>query len=130
MNKVARKIAEVMFGKQNLKNISKEMLSMNALVIFCKDSERAPSFSGTTINGFDFMFCNSTQTIQTDVGFCTANNPMQYMKDGKIYQNVGRTLKIEEELKDVEHIMILSPDKFGEKNDPNFKVKHLFQIPT
>ena len=120
-NKIDRMIAGYMFGESNLKNNSKEMLASNPLVLLCKDTEQESSFTGIDVKGFDFGFCNNTQTVQTDVGKCIGGYPDQVLINGKIHLQ-EKTNKIGAGLKDVEHIMIIQTDKFGTINEQSYKV--------
>ena len=116
-------MAATLFGNENLKSDSSQILAANVLTLFCKDTEIEPAFSGTNVRGFDFGFCNYTKTVQTDVGICSGSNPNLYMFNGNILQQ-DISKKIDDGLKDVEHIMILLVDKFGVKERSSFEVKH------
>ena len=94
----------------------------NPLVILCKNNKRQ-SFNGIEINEFSFKICNDTKTIQTDVGICVASNPRQILLDGSILkENKGE--KVNGGLKDIEHVAILTVDKFGDTKPLSFKVKY------
>ena len=110
-NDLERKFAELLFGKENLKNESNSRTAPNPLVLFCKDSDEE-EFSGTRIKGFEFNFCNSTEIVQTDVGVCIGSNTRQHVTNGKIVQKV-QSMKVDAGLKDVEHILVISVNEFG-----------------
>ena len=110
------------------------MSAPNLLALLCKDTKKELTFSGTNVMGFDFGFCNVTETVQTDVGVCIGSNSNQYVLDGKILQQ-DTSRPIDGGLKDVEHVMILLVDRFGDtdKEVKNSKVRktgmdHLLNI--
>ena len=114
-------MAATLFGNENLKNNSNQILASNVLTLLCKDTEIEQTFSGTNVRGFDFGFCNDSKTVQTDVGFCSGSNANMYVFERNIVQQDG-SKKISEGLKNVEHIMILLVDKFWDKEDSHFEV--------
>ena len=123
---IARGIAIELFGFENLKDDLDGILSPNALALLCKDSELELSFSGEFVNGFQFGFCNATKTVQTDVGVCIGSNTKQFLQNGNVIKH-EMNKKLNNGLKDIEHIMIISVDRFGEEFEKNFKVcKKLF----
>ena len=121
MNKLGRQMAANIFGMKNIKNESVEMLSQNALALLCKDSKRESSFAGLNVTGFKFGFCKSAQTVQTDVGVCIGANNNQILLEGNVLLK-EEPKKIKEGLKDVEHVMVIQVDKFGNLNGEDFKV--------
>ena len=121
VNELGRQMAANIFGMKNLKNDSVETLSQNALALLCKDSKRESSFAGLNVTGFKFGFCKRAHTVQTDVGVCIGANTNQILMDGKILQQEEPS-KVKEGLKDVEHVMVIQVDKFGNLNGEGFKV--------
>lgn len=117
------KIASDLFGNGNLIKNHSQSLSFNPLVLFCKDSKKQ-TFFGDKIDGFGFEFCAKAKPIQTDVGTCLASNPIQFVQNGKIHNTEKDPKKIRERLKFVEHLMVISVDKFSHINNPDFKVSH------
>ena len=115
-------MAENVFGRKSLMNALIEMLAPSVLALLCKDSELESSFTGINLTGFDFGFCNSTRTVQTDVGVCIASNPRQISKNGEVLLQ-EESKKMGGGLKDIEHVMIIQVDKFGYFNqEESYKV--------
>ena len=91
-------------------------MAPNLLALLCKDTKKELTFSGTNVMGFDFGFCNVTEAVQTDVGICIGTNSEQYVLDGNIMQHDTSKL-IDGGLKDVEHLVILLVDRFGDEDN-------------
>ena len=62
-------------------------------------------------------FCNKTNSIQTDVGICVGSDAKQAIFNGNIFKT-NEMKMVEGGRKDVEHVMILMVDKFGQLNNP------------
>ena len=118
---LGRKMAANIFKTKNLKNETLEILAQNVLTLLCKDSKRESSFAGLNVTSFKFGFCESAQTVQTDVGVCIGANTDQYLMEGNIHQQEEPS-KIKEGLKDVEHVMVIQVDKFGDLNGESYEV--------
>ena len=122
---VERKIAESLFGKENLK--SSHILASNPLVLFCKDRKNE-QFKGDLLNGFDFRFCNTTKTVQTDVGICVTSNPTQYVNDGHIHRSDESDFNhFNGGLRESEHVMIIQSDKYMKKENLDFSVSKIIE---
>ena len=117
---IIRQIASKLFGENNLKNHSNDFLSTNPLALFCKENKQL-SFQGIKVDGFNFHFCNNTQQIQTDVGVCIASSSKVNLIDGKVSFHDTFDI-INAGVKDAEHMIVISVDKFGYANESNFKV--------
>ena len=109
-------MAANLFGNDNLKNSSFEMLAPSALALLCRNSDAEKSFTGFNFQGFDFGFCNDTWTVQTDVGVCIGGNPSQILMNGIILKQ-DQPRKINGGLKDIEHIVIIQVDEFSKSNE-------------
>ena len=116
---ITKKIASNLFGESNLKNDSHYFLSSNPLVLFCRENKQ--SLQGIKIDGFDFHFCNKSQIIQTDVGNCITSNSKLNLIDGKVYTHDVSDI-INAEVKDAEHVMIISVNRLGSDDKNDFKV--------
>ena len=116
---VLKQIASKLFGENNLKNDSYDFLSTNPLALFCKENKQ--SFEGIEIDGFDFHFCKKTQKIQTEVGVCIASSSLVGLVNGKISMH-DKFEVINAGVKDAEHVMIISVDKFRNPDESDFKV--------
>ena len=106
------------------------VLGSNPLALLCKDSNLQESFQGFNVDGFEVEFCNKTNLIQTDVGICVGSDAKQAIFNGNIFKTNERKM-VEGGRKDVEHIMILMVDKFGQLNNPpkfivSFRYKLIF----
>ena len=99
---------------------SDDFLSSNPLVLFCRENKQ--SLQGIKIDGFDFHFCNKLQIIQTDVGNCITSNSKLNLIDGKVYKHDVSDI-INAEVKDAEHVMIISVQRFGSEDKNDFKVQ-------
>ena len=89
------------------------------MAIFCTNKTENDVF-GDTVEGFSTsVFCNKTKYVQTDVGICVANDPVQYWYDGKVIGQATEST-IEKGLRNAEHLIILSVDKF--ENPDGFSV--------
>ena len=108
------------FGEDNTLNITSSETTPNPLVLFCTKSNKNDVLGGQTIANFsDLVFCNSTKYVQTDVGICYGQNPILFWKDDEVtVQPFENTLN--EDLRNAEHVFILSVDKF--ENPKGFKV--------
>ena len=102
-----------------MKDDSNDFLSSNPLVLFCRENKQF--LQGIKIDGFDFHFCNKSHIIQTDVGNCITSNSKLNLVDGKVYKNDFSDV-INAEVKDAEHVMIVSVDRFGSDVKNDFKV--------
>ena len=118
---ITKQIASKLFGERNLKIDSDDFLSSNPLVLFCRENKQ--SLQGIKINGFDFHFCNKSQIIQTDVGNCITSNSKLNLIDGKVYKHDVSDI-INAEVKDAEHVMIISVQRFGSEDKNDFKVQY------
>ena len=87
-----RNIARNLFGKDNLKNDTRNAFASNPLVLFCKHSNDE-EFEGTNVTGYDFKFCNTTETVQTDVGLCIADNTRHRVPSSKKLKKKLKTFK-------------------------------------
>ena len=125
---IDREMAGNIFGNDNLKNASYEMLAPSALAILCRNSDVEKSFTGFNFQGFDFGFCNDTWSVQTDVGVCIGGNPSQILMNGNILKQ-DQPRKINGGLKDIEHIVIIQVDEFSKSNEEqSYKVRRVFCI--
>ena len=105
--------------QNNLKNDVHDTPSTNPLALFCKENKQ--SFEGIEVDGFDFHFCNKTQKIQTEVGVCIASSSLVSLVDGKVSMNDNFDV-INAGVKDAEHVMMISVDKFGNPDENSVKV--------
>ena len=108
-------VSAILFGKDQILNQTSSQRTPNPLAIFCMRHTENDIF-GDTIEGFsNLVFCNMTKHVQTDVGICIANDPAQYWYEGKVF---GQAIdsEIKEDLRNAEHVMILSTDKFEESS--------------
>ena len=112
-------VSAKLFGEKQISNQISSQTTPNPLAIFCtKNTEN--DIIGDTVEGFsNVVFCNKTNHAQTDVGICIANNAVQYWNNGKILVHMTES-KIEEDLRNAEHLILLSVDKF--ENPSSFKV--------
>ena len=116
---IIKQIASELFGEDNLKNEPYGFLSTNPLALFCKENKQ--SFQGIKFDGFDFQFCNTTHKIQTDVGVCIASSSKINLLDGKVSFHDNFDV-VNAGVKDAEHMIVMSVDKFGYADESNFKV--------
>ena len=115
-NHTLRNLAIALFGEDNLfQNGTSNYIALNPITLFCTDSKQK-KFFGDLVPGFDFEFCNKTQTVQTDVGLCISTNPTQYLLNEEIVSRPFE-VKIAEDLRNVEHLMVISVDKLGKLDD-------------
>ena len=112
-----------LFGKDySINKTFDTILAPNPLAILCTNTNKKQLYGETIANFNSTLFCNKTNQIQTDVGICTASDPMQYWLKGKIsIQALENTVK--EDLRDAEHVFILQTDKF--ENRGGFKVTQI-----
>ena len=105
-------IAVSLFGKDNISQNLTHQIAPNPLVLFCSDSKNQP-FDGDKVDGYSLRFCSKYLPVQTDVGICVGSNSIQYWHESEI---VERSLedKIQDDLRNIEHLVVLSIDKFGE----------------
>ena len=68
-------VAKELFGSNNVINNQSRSLSLNPLMLFCKDTKKQ-TFFGDKLDGFDFELCAKGKPIQTDVGVCVALDPI------------------------------------------------------
>lgn len=68
-----QRIAERLFGKENLKQNITNHKSPAPFILFCKN-RRDQEFSGLSVNGMSARFCDSFYPSQTDVGICMTQN--------------------------------------------------------
>ena len=112
-------IAKKLFGEENTLNITSSKTTPNPLLLFCTKSNINEGFGQTIANFSNLVFCDDTKYIQTDVGICHTQNPvMLWNQDQLSVQNLEG--KLEENLRNTEHLFILSLDKF--ENPSSFKV--------
>ena len=112
-------VSAKLFGEKQISNQTSSQTTPNPLAIFCtKNTEN--DIIGDTVEGFsNVVFCNKTNHAQTDVGICIANDAVQYWDKGKILVHMTES-KIEEDLRNAEHLIFLSVDKF--ENASSFTV--------
>ena len=111
-NKSYYSAAVSLFGKDNISQNLTHQIAPNPLVLFCSDSKNQP-FDGDKVDGYSLRFCSKYLPVQTDVGICVGSNSIQYWHESEI---VERSLedKIQDDLRNIEHLVVLSIDKFGE----------------
>ena len=113
--------AKTLFGEDNRLNISSSKSAPNplAIALFCTKNNRKMLFGKKIANFSNLVFCDSLKYIQTYVGICLASNSVLLLNDKKLaVQHSESTLK--EDLRNAEHLIILSVDKF--ENPSGFKV--------
>ena len=112
-------MAERFFGKENLKEKPKveEIPALSPLTLFCKDK-----YTFDKISGLSAKFCRS-QLSQTDVGICVGKDYSFVPEYGTVkVQEINAT--VDEDLRNAEHVYILSANEFSNVNDPStLKVK-------
>ena len=112
-------VSAKLFGEDQILNQTSSQTTPNPLAIFCtKNTEN--EVIGDTIEGFSTMtFCNKTNHVQTDVGICISNDAVQYWDKGKVLVHMTES-KVEEDLRNAEHLILLSVDNF--ENPSSFTV--------
>lgn len=111
--------AKNLFGEENTFDVTSSKTAPNPLTIFCTKSNIDEGFGQTIANFSNLVFCDDTKYIQTDVGICHAQNPIIFWNQDQLsVQHLDRTL--EENLRNAEHLIILSLDKF--ENASSFTV--------
>ena len=112
-------VSAKLFGEKQISNQISSQTTPNPLAIFCtKNTEN--DIIGDTVEGFsNVVFCNKTNHVQTDVGICNANDAVQYWDKGKILVHMTDS-KVEEDLRNAEHLILLSVDNF--ENPSSFTV--------
>lgn len=113
-NNLATKLFDTSVPNQN----ESYKLAHNPLIWICKDNMYEKSM-GNDVKGLSFKICNKTSYVQTDVGVCLANEPMMPLEGAKI---VKKTIDstISDDLRNVEHLMVISVSKLGKLHE--FKV--------
>ena len=71
--KAERKIAEMLFGKENLLHELNNFKAPAPLIVYCKNRKEF-GFMGDIIDGFSQRFCNNFYPAPTDVGICMTQN--------------------------------------------------------
>ena len=113
--------AAILFGEENLIKNSTNENAPNPLALFCTDTNDE-MLIGDKIAGFaDAIFCNKTKHVQTDVGVCVSSDSVMYLQDGEV-MILPSGDKMQEDLRNAEHLIVVSVDKF--QNPDDFKVIH------
>ena len=111
--------ANNLFGEENTFNITSIKTTPNPLTIFCTKSNLNEGFGQRIANFSLLVLCDDTKYIQTDVGICHAQNPVIFWNQDRLtVQHLER--KLEENLRNTEHLIVLFLDKF--ENSSSFKV--------
>ena len=115
-NEKVKEFATILFGKDDLsKNITND-IAPNSLVFFCTNTNDE-MLDGDEIAGFvHAIFCNKTEHVQTDVGVCVSSDPVMYLKDGQVL-SMPSDNKLQEDLRNAEHLIVVSVDKFQDPED-------------
>ena len=105
-----------------VKSNQQSNLANDPLILLCKDDIYSQSF-GIEVDGFSFKFCNKTTIVQTDVGLCIASDSSISLKEEKLVKNAQQQ-RISNDLRNVEHLMVLSVSKIGNLNTYEVLIKY------
>ena len=116
--------ASMLFGEGNLLKNQTNEIAPNPLVLFCTDTNDE-MLIGDKIAGFaNAIFCNKTEHVQTDVGVCVSSDPVMYLQDGEV-MILPSGDKMQEDLRNAEHLIVVSVDKFQNPDDFAVLIKNM-----